>query len=310
MKRSVPRASGAPALLVALLFACSACSKGKSDEPKEASPPPAASTGVAPAPDLQLSASAARPAAPPTAICRVLRLVGAGKVGELELSTGAALDGAEWVTLEKGGSLTLKHSGSGRELSVAGPALFRACRRGREQLLLARGKVTGGGGVGARPGAEVSIATPIAAVRYADAELTVSLDDKQLSVVVRSGQVELDSASAGALKSPLRGKDKWVVPLGKPDAAELLARCQAAAEAAEASARRVGDRSAPEPLGERAQAHVRARKAARSACTVAAAATGLVADPAARAGLWAEAARWEGLWESVPRRSRAEAPEK
>jgi hypothetical protein len=101
-----------------------------------------------------------------------------------------------------------------------------------------------------------------------------------------------------------------VVPLGKPDAAQLLERCKAAAEQAEATARRVGDRDAPEPLGERAQANVRARKAARSACTVAAAATGLVADPAESAGLWAEAARWEGLWESVPRRGRVETPEK
>jgi hypothetical protein len=89
-----------------------------------------------------------------------------------------------------------------------------------------------------------------------------------------------------------------------------MARCKEAAEAAEATARRVGDRSAPEPLGERAQAHVRARRAARASCTIAAAATGLVADPAARAGLWAEAARWEGLWETIPRRGRAQAPEK
>jgi hypothetical protein len=35
-----------------------------------------------------------------------------------------------------------------------------------------------------------------------------------------------------------------------------------------------------------------------------------VADPAAAAGLWAEAARWEGLWETIPRPTRAQAPEK
>jgi multidrug resistance efflux pump len=80
-----------------------------------------------------------------------------------------------------------------------------------------------------------------------------------------------------------------------------MARCQAAAEAAESTARRVGDRNATEPLGERAQAHVRARKTARAACTIAASATGLVADSNARAGLWAEAVRWEGLWETIPR---------
>jgi hypothetical protein len=303
------RLSASPAFYaLALLFCLSfACSKGPRDERKATPPPASASAG--PVPEPAPSVSAARLPAPPTPICRVLRLVGSGKVGEVELSSGAELDGSEWVTLEKGASLTLKHSASGRELLVAGPARFRACRRGREQLLLVRGKVTGGGGVGARPGAEVSIATPVAAVRYADAELTVTLDDKQLNVAVRTGLVEVDSASGRALE-PLRAKGKLVLPLGKPDPAALLARCKTAAEAAEASARRVADRSAPEPLGERAQAHVRARKAARSACTVAAVTTGLVADPVASAGLWAEAARWEGLWESVPRRSREGAPEK
>ncbi len=299
-----------PALAIwALALLASACSK----QPAEQKLQPAASalpvvSGVAST--AQPPPSAEPPPAAPAPICRVLRLTGGGKVGDAALETGAELDGAEWVSLEPGASLTLKHSASGRELSVAGPALLRPCRRGREQLLLARGKVTGGGGVGARPGAEVSIATPVAAVRYGDAEVIVSVDDKQLSVAVRRGQVELDSGSERALKSPLRAKDKLAVPLGKPDVAQLLARCQAAAEEAEATARRVGDRSAPEPLGERAQANVRARKAARSACTVAAAATGLVADPAERASLWAEAARWEGLWETVPRRGRARTPEK
>jgi hypothetical protein len=220
------------------------------------------------------------------------------------------IDGSEWVSLAKGASLTLKHARSGREVSLMGPALFRACRRGREQVLLASGKLAAGSGMGSRPGAEVLIATPVGAVRYGDADFTLTLDDKKLSVEVRAGQVDVDSATSKQLKSPLHAKDKLVVPLGKPDVVSLMARCKAAAEQAETSARRVGDRSAPEPLGERAKAHVEARKAARVACTIAAAATGLVADPAARDGFWAEAARWEGLWESIPRPSHSQAPEK
>jgi len=305
-----PRAASA----VLLLLAC-ACGKGPHAE--------RAATGGAPAADLSTSAASASASAsvspvpsvdlsqqPPEPTCRALRVEGEAKVGDVPLVSGALVDGSEWVSLGKGASLTLKQSNSGREIALAGPALFRACRRGREQVLLAKGKVMAGTGMGARPGAEVLIATPVGGVRYADADFSLTLDDKKLSVEVRAGQVELDSAGLKPLKSPLHAKDKLSVALGKPDAVALMARCKEAAEAAEATARKVGDRSSPEPLGERAQAHVRARKAARSACTIAAAATGLVADPVASAGLWAEAARWEGLWETIPRRGRSQAPEK
>jgi hypothetical protein len=289
-----------------LTLACGKSTKGSSPATSATPTPPsvAAAASVAPSPHASTGP------ATPVPFCRALRVTGEAKIGDVALAPGAELDGSAWVSLSQGASLTLKHSASGRELGVAGPALFRACRRGREQLLLAKGKVVGGSGMGARPGAEVSIATPVAAIRYGDAELTVSLDDKQLSVAVQSGQVEIDSASEKELKSPLRAKERLVVPLGKPDAAQLMKRCQEAAELAQTTARRVGDPTATEPLGERAQANVRARKLARSACTVAAAATGLVADPELSAGLWADAARWEGLWEMVPRRSRAQAPEK
>jgi hypothetical protein len=216
------------------------------------------------------------------------------------------------VSLEKGASLTLKHAATGRELAIAGPAKFRACRRGREQLLLAEGTLSAGSGMGVRPGAEVLVATPVAVVRYADADFTLRLDQKKLLLEVRSGQLEIELAvtSSKPPKTPLRAHDKASLPLGKPDPSALLSRCKAAAEDAEATARRVGDRNASEPLGERAQAHVRARRAARAACTVAAASTGLVADPRESAGLWAEAERWEGLWETIPRRGTAQGPEK
>jgi hypothetical protein len=303
-----------PPLGLALLLLACGKTGGEHGASSSASPVPSAEASIAtPAPSVA-------PAPPPRApTCRALRVEGDAKVGDAVLASGSELDGSEWVTLAKDASVTLKHANSGRELSLSGPALFRACRRGREQVLLARGKVTVGSGMGARPGAEVLIATPVAGVRYADAEFSLQLDEKRLTVEVRAGQVEVDAVPAaprpGAAtpkgpKSPLHAKDKLVVPLGKPDVAALMSSCQAAAEAAEASARKVGDKSSPEPLGERAQAHVRARKAARAACTIAAAATGLVADPVAAAGLWADAARWEGLWETIPRPARAQAPEK
>jgi hypothetical protein len=289
--------------VLALLLALAGCKDPSRQQPPAAAP---SGSGAAPnpAPPSAPVASVAPPRAPLKApICRALRVEGEATVGDVPLRSGAELDGSAWVTLAAGASLTLKHASSGREIAVSGPALFRACRRGREQVLLVRGTLQGGSGMGARPGAEVLIATPIATARYAEADYTLSLDDKRLALEVRAGQVELDSADGKPLgsKSPVRAKRKLSLPLGKPEPALLMARCKTAAETAEATARKVGDRESTEPLGERAKAHVRARKAARAACTIAASATGLVADPTASAGLWAEASRWEGLWEAVPR---------
>ncbi len=315
MKQAVLAVS-ALALGLGLVLACSKASSESGSRGSAASfESPLASAAPALA-SATPSAVAASP--PPTAKCRALRVVGDAKLGEATLASGGQFDGSEWVTLAAGASLTVIHPASGRELSLAGPALFRACRHGREQLLLARGVVTVGTGSGARPGAEVLIATPVSAVRYGDAEFTLKLDDKKLSVEVRAGQVEIDAAStsnsakipAKRLKSPLHANDKLVVPLGKPDPIGLMATCKATAELALETARKVGDRSASEPLGERAQANVRARRAARVACTIAAASIGLVADATVASGLWAEAARWEGLWEIRPQLIPARAPEK
>jgi hypothetical protein len=286
--------------LLALLCSCGKGS-GQAKLAASASASAASLPSAAPPP----SPSAVAPAASPT--CRAIKVTGEAKVGEVPVATGDLVDGEAWLTLAKGAAVALKHSTTGRELTITGPALFRACRRGREQLLLPRGTVTVVTGMGARPGAEVLIATPLGAFRYSDADFTLAIDDKKLSIDVRTGQVDIDPAGSKAVQSPVH---KLRLPLGKPDPVALVARCKDAAEAAEASARRVGDKTAPEPLGERAQAHVKARKAARAACTVAAAATGLVADPSDSAGLWAEAARWEGLWETIPRRNVGKAPEK
>jgi hypothetical protein len=305
------------AALCVLTWLSLGCGKGVSQQRapgSSATPEPSGAASSAPAlvaSDGSAALPALRAPLPPPPICRALRVVGDAKVGDAALVSGAELDGSEWVALAAGASVALKHALSGRELLVKGPALFRACRRGREQLLLAKGSVVTAAGMGSRPGAEVLIATPVAGIRYGDAELTLLLDAQKLSIRVRTGQVEVDpGASTQPVKSPISSQRELRIPLGKPDPARLMARCKEAAEAAEASARRVVDKSALEPLGERAKAHVQARKAARAACTIAAAATGLVADPVARAGLWAEAVRWEGLWESIPRPGPAQAPEK
>jgi hypothetical protein len=299
-------------LLLSASGALQAC-----DSQRESTRTPPAAVSVA-GPDATNLPEEAEPPPLPNATplaeqpaCRAVRVIGKAMHGDVALVSGTLLDGNAWVTLEAGASVALKHSTSARELAVKGPALFRACRKGREQLLLTRGNVLTTAGAGARPGAEVLIATPIAILRYGDAELSLSLDAKKLSVEMRSGQAELEPADASKpVKSPLVAKDKRTLLLGKPNPEQLVLQCKRAAEAAEVSARRVGDRSASEQLGERAQAHVRARKAARAACTIAAASAGLVADADASAGLWAEVLRWEGLWETIPRQGPAPAPEK
>jgi hypothetical protein len=296
------------ALPLTLGLLATGCSKGDSNGERAAS---SASVRAGASAPLPVPPASVRPALPPP-ICRALRVTGEAKVGDAPLASGVALDGSEWVSLAEGAQLTLKHAQSGRELAVAGPALFRACQRGREQLLLARGRVVATAGMGSRPGAEVLIATPVATVHYADAELTLELSEKSLSIAVRVGSADVMGLPPPRkpLKSPLKPRDKLNVPVGEPEPARLIADCKAAAERAEQLARRVADAAATEPLGQRAQEHAKARKFARSSCAVAAAATGLVADPTTRAGLWAEATSWEALWESIPRRGRALAPEK
>jgi hypothetical protein len=294
-------------LLLCLLGA--GCSKGTSETKPQASaaasPPRAlpAASPAASAPERVPLPTEPVSAAPS---CRALRVTGAAEVGDAHrpLGSGSLLDGTEWVTLGANGKLTLKHSASGRELSLTGPALFRPCGRGREQVLLVRGNLLSAAGMGARPGAEVLIATPQAAVHYGDAELELRLDTKQMRLAVRAGSVEVEAVPApkNPPKSPLQSKDALTLPVGKVDAAALVNGCKTAAEQAEALALRVTDAQSKEPLGARAQAHVRARQAARHRCMVAAAATGLVAEAEPRAGLWAEVERWEAVLERVPRR--------
>src|SRR4051812_4970269 len=128
---------------LAALLGLSACDRSPS-----ATAGPSVSANASSAPSLSaaapLASSLPPSLAPPDATCRALRVNGDGKVGNAPLVSGAQLDGSEWVTLASGASVTLKHSASGREIALAGPALFRACRRGREQVLLAKGKVESG----------------------------------------------------------------------------------------------------------------------------------------------------------------------
>jgi hypothetical protein len=232
--------------------------------------------------------------------------VGDVRLGDVPVKSGSVVEDSNFLELAAGASLTLKHSSSGREFALSGPARVRACGSGREQLLLARGRLDVAGSLGSRPGAEVLIATPALAVTYADADFSLSLDDKRLRIQVRAGQVEVHAAKpTQKLKPVLRARDELVVALPQTDFSSFAKPCEIAAEAAKAAAERVADASSREPLGQRAQAHARARRRARIACAISASATGLVADPSKSVGLWAEVEHWEASWASTPPRARS-----
>src|SRR5438128_1650921 len=93
-------------VLLGLSWFAPSCGKGSAQQQSAASGAPTPSESAA-----ALSASAPPSAAPqapqpPTATCRVLRVEGEAKVGDLPLVSGALVDGSEWVSLGKGGSLT------------------------------------------------------------------------------------------------------------------------------------------------------------------------------------------------------------
>jgi hypothetical protein len=239
--------------------------------------------------------------------CRALAVTGKATVGSTLITTGTLLDGEHWVELEAGASVALRHSLTSREFTLLGPGLVLPCRHGAEQILLAQGRLSTSENLGVRPGAEVLIATPSGTIHYGDAAIDVQFDPKGLRLRVKQGEawlVPADPSASAAIKNPIRSPKEAALPLNRASVAALADVCRASAETAAESARRVlngGTPQASDSLGARAAAQMRDRAAARAACSVAAAATGSVADPAERQSLWALIAHSDDLWQSVPR---------
>jgi hypothetical protein len=224
------------------------------------------------------------------------------------INTNALLDGEHWVELEAGASVSLRHTLTTRELKLLGPAKVLPCRAGAEQILLATGRLVTSASLGVRPGAEVLIATPQGTVRYGDAALDVELGDQGLRVRVKQGEAWVEPEARGKphFKNPVRkGGEARLLQQPVPTA-ELVATCEAAAQATSASAARVlgrdtGADASASSLGERAAIHMRERGKARMACAVAAAAIGALPSAAAEGQtLSANVARADELWQSVP----------
>jgi hypothetical protein len=283
--------------LLALAVAVTAlpgCERGG----ERAAPSASSSGAVGVAPPTTPSA----PGAPRSELtCRAIRVDGAVRAqGGPAIAVGGALDGRTWVELADGAGLGLRHSRSGRELVVSGPALVMPCRAGEEELLLAWGRVTTASGVGARPGAEQLIATPFGAIRSVDASLEIRATDSQLSVTCSVGEAQIEPApGVSSAARSLRAKGRATLA-GSPELPALLGACEREAEQAELLARQVLDSvDGGGSLGERAARHVEGRQKARAGCAIAAAAAVTRPEPE-RAGLFARVAAADRRWKSVP----------
>jgi hypothetical protein len=265
-------------------------------------PAPSAPGSSGPAATSTRSAPAAPHEVPPQAACRAIRVDGTVRVrGGSALTTGAALDGRSWVELDERARLGLRHSRTGRELVVEGPSLILPCRGGEEEFLLAEGFVTTSRGQGARPGAEVLIATPFASMAYGDAKLEVRASGRQVVIASKGGEARIEPARGATLRGErqLRARAQATVS-ALPDVSALIAACEREAERAEGLARAVlAAADGGETLGERAARHVEARQKARSACAVAATAAATRPESErAEAGVRTIAA--DRRWKAVP----------
>lgn len=294
------RASAVSVLVLACACACS-CSKEHAAVQAAASasgPTPSSAASV-----QRLLAGSVPHVMQTKPACRALLVTGKASVEGTPVVLGSLLDGEHWVDLEAGSSVSLRHTLTSREFKLIGPARVLPCRHGAEQVLLARGQLTTSANLGVRPGAEVLIATPAGTIHYGDAALDAEFGPKGLRLRVKEGEAWMEPETQGLppFKNPIHGNALAALPPSKLDAAGLGQACQVAAEKAQESAQRVlGAGADPGTLGARAAAQVRDRSAARSACAMAAAALGLVADPAERQSLSASIAHSDELWQSVP----------
>jgi hypothetical protein len=210
-----------------------------------------------------------------------------------------SLDDAPWLSLGEGASVGVKHARTAREVRLVGPGLVMPCYRHGESFLLSRGTLRATPGAGARPGAEVLVATPHGMVRYADAALDVVVRDRSLEVTVRSGSAVFDGPEPSAPRSIRPGK-AFVHDGTRPSVKTLVESCTHAAQAASDAASRVKERGARgKTLGERAARHFHARRVARKACGIAATAVGPPSKSSEATASWAALDAAERLWRGL-----------
>jgi hypothetical protein len=245
----------------------------------------------------------ATPELVPAKACRAIEVKGSVSSADgKKIETGTPLDDPGWLDIGEKSELVVKNVVTARELLFDGPARVSPCVGNEEHFFLDEGTIITTTAAGARPGAEVLIATPIGAVRYGDAKLRVKLDAHGLDVAADTGDAFVDLPTATGFGNRVHAGGHRTVPFRRTDAKELLALCDAAAHTAEDRARDVLDPGPAQatPLGVRAEAHVKARQVARSLCAMARAALGTVAAGASRDDLAAALDRADATWRGVP----------
>jgi hypothetical protein len=261
----------------------------------------------APAPSGSATAEAAPDLAPPTKACRALTVKGVvTREDGQKVVTGDLLDHPLWLTMAPGAELAVKHTETTREVVFHGPAKLLPCERGEERFMITLGHALTAATAGARPGAEVLIGTPLGAVTYGDGKLDIQVEKNGLSVRADAGEAYIFGTDAPPADGT--GEAGKKVPAGKRDDVKaaavdvkaLVATCDASATASEARGREVLGSGSPLPLGVRAAAHARARKAARIHCAIAEAALGTLENGEKRDDLARVVSRSEARWRGLP----------
>jgi hypothetical protein len=219
------------------------------------------------------------------------------------------LDGSEWLELQDGAKLSLRHVASAREWTLFGPAKVRPCLDGEEQIALATGRIKSTVGGGARPGAEVFVFTPLGTVRYGDATLSVTAEAARVAVALEAGDAWLEpiGKSSSTRPEPQKLARSEVVSL-KPNRALLEQRCAEDAQAAAEVARAM--LSAPHgkvDLSKKAVSHLKARRRARLSCGEALAYAGRL-DGEERGRLLDRLSELDQIWRAFPKASGPELP--
>lgn len=266
------RGSGALGAVTLLLGACNSTS----------TPPAPTATASASATPVAISASAAPSASPPPfreslpqatkPSCRVVLAKGEVQMGGSPLKSGELVDGAAWIELPTQASLSLRHTSSTREFRFVGPARVLPCVQGGEDVLLAEGTLETAAGAGARPGGEVTVYTPFGTISYGDAQIQIHSSKTKVDLTIAKGEAWLRPAKGTNRKGPEKLDAKAPkASMGPRSATETLVKaCEDAATEAVAQLQRL-QTPPPDagPLGDRAAAHLDARRAARATCGVA-----------------------------------------
>ena len=294
-------------LVLALSGAVSACDRKDAEKVSGTEPTVARSA--------ESRAQPAEVVAPPVAtmgqqaarLCRALDLTGAvtNEKG-VPLAALAAIDSPLWLELGAAASTTIVHVASTRQVRLRGPGRVRVCDDRAEQFLVDLGQIETTAVAGARPGAQVLLASPHGTVSYADAELTLTVGARSIEVAVRRGEAWFEAVGKAAKPERVTPTRKISRSVKAVDVKSLVDACTRAAEQAEAKAGAVLSPSAEKAtLGPRAAAHLRARQAARKACAAASAALFRVEPVTERERVQAAVEHAEDLWRRVPPPSRS-----